>query len=97
MAQASAVDYGIGLAGPHVDLFQGAPFIDAPFLFRDLDHWNKCSTRICSSDRRRDRQESRGDADRLPQAAARATSSLTAGAQPGRDERPKVRVQGAPI
>ena len=29
------------LAGAYVDVFEAAPFIDAPFLFRDLDHWNK--------------------------------------------------------
>src|SRR5688500_20224898 len=41
MAQGKAVDYAI--ASPaHMSTFsKAAPFIDAPFLFRDLKHWNK--------------------------------------------------------
>src|SRR5712692_10388136 len=35
------VDYGI-VSPAHMSTFsKAAPFIDAPFLFRDLDHWNK--------------------------------------------------------
>jgi TRAP-type C4-dicarboxylate transport system substrate-binding protein len=41
MAQGRAVDYGI-VSPAHMSTFsKAAPFIDAPFLFRDLDHWNK--------------------------------------------------------
>ena len=41
MAQGKAVDYGI-VSPAHMSTFStAAPFIDAPFLFRDLDHWNK--------------------------------------------------------
>jgi TRAP-type transport system periplasmic protein len=41
MAQGKAVDYGI-VSPAHMSTFsRAAPFIDAPFLFRDLDHWNK--------------------------------------------------------
>ena len=41
MAQGKAVDYGI-VSPAHMSTFsKGAPFIDAPFLFRDLAHWNK--------------------------------------------------------
>ena len=41
MAQGKAVDYGI-VSPAHMSTFsKAAPFIDAPFLFRDLDHWNK--------------------------------------------------------
>ena len=41
MAQGRAVDYGI-VSPAHMSTFsRAAPFIDAPFLFRDLDHWNK--------------------------------------------------------
>jgi len=29
------------LAGAHVDVLEGGAVIDAPFLFRDLNHWNK--------------------------------------------------------
>ncbi len=41
MNQGAAVDYGI-VSPAHMSTFsKAAPFIDAPFLFRDLDHWNK--------------------------------------------------------
>src|SRR5918997_4828981 len=40
MAQGRAVDYGI-VSPAHMSTFsRAAPFIDAPFLFRDLAHWN---------------------------------------------------------
>ncbi|MFC3124284.1 TRAP transporter substrate-binding protein [Pseudoroseomonas globiformis] len=41
MAQGRAVDYGI-VSPAHMSTFsRAAPFIDAPFLFRDLAHWNR--------------------------------------------------------
>ena len=41
MAQGKAVDYGI-VSPAHMSTFsKAAPFIDAPFLFRDQAHWNK--------------------------------------------------------
>jgi tripartite ATP-independent transporter DctP family solute receptor len=41
MNQGKAVDYGI-VSPAHMSTFsKAAPFIDAPFLFRDLEHWNK--------------------------------------------------------
>ena len=41
MNQGKAVDYAI-VSPAHMSTFaKAAPFIDAPFLFRDLDHWNK--------------------------------------------------------
>jgi TRAP-type transport system periplasmic protein len=41
MAQGKAVDYGI-VSPAHMSTFsKAAPFIDAPFLFSDLSHWNK--------------------------------------------------------
>jgi tripartite ATP-independent transporter DctP family solute receptor len=41
MNQGKAVDYGI-VSPAHMSTFsKAAPFIDAPFLFRDIDHWNK--------------------------------------------------------
>jgi len=41
MAQGKAVDYGI-VSPAHMSTFsKAAPFIDAPFIFRDLAHWNK--------------------------------------------------------
>jgi len=41
MAQGKAVDYGI-VSPAHMSTFsKAAPFIDAPFVFRDIPHWNK--------------------------------------------------------
>ncbi|MDP3082164.1 MAG: TRAP transporter substrate-binding protein [Rubrivivax sp.] len=41
MNQGKAVDFAI-VSPAHMSTFsRAAPFIDAPFLFRDLDHWNK--------------------------------------------------------
>ncbi len=41
MNQGKAVDYAI-VSPAHMSTFsKAAPFIDAPFLFRDLAHWNK--------------------------------------------------------
>jgi len=41
MNQGKAVDYGI-VSPAHMSTFsRAAPFIDAPFIFRDLNHWNK--------------------------------------------------------
>lgn len=41
MAQGRAVDYGI-VSPAHMSTFsRAAPFVDAPFLFRDLAHWNR--------------------------------------------------------
>ncbi|MEZ5843214.1 MAG: TRAP transporter substrate-binding protein [Hyphomicrobiaceae bacterium] len=41
MAQGKAVDFAI-VSPAHMSTFsKAAPFIDAPFLFRDIAHWNK--------------------------------------------------------
>ncbi|GIX08314.1 TRAP transporter substrate-binding protein [Elioraea sp.] len=41
MAQGRAVDYAV-VSPAHMSTFsRAAPFIDAPFLFNDLNHWNK--------------------------------------------------------
>jgi len=41
MNQGKAVDYAI-VSPAHMSTFsKAAPFIDAPFIFRDLEHWNK--------------------------------------------------------
>ena len=41
MNQGKGVDYAVVSPG-HISTFsRTAPFIDAPFLFRDLDHWRK--------------------------------------------------------
>ena len=40
MSQGQAVDFAV-VSPAHMSTFsKAAPFIDAPFLFRDLDHWN---------------------------------------------------------
>ena len=40
MAQGKAVDYAV-VSPAHMSTFsKAAPFIDAPFIFRDLKHWN---------------------------------------------------------
>ena len=40
LAQGKAVDYAI-VSPAHMSTFsKAAPFIDAPFIFRDLAHWN---------------------------------------------------------
>src|SRR6186997_452428 len=41
MAQGKAVDYGIVSPAHMSTSSKAAPFIDAPFLFRDVDHLNK--------------------------------------------------------
>src|SRR5262245_5753681 len=41
MAQGKAVDYAIVSPAHMSTFYKAAPFIDAPFLFRDLAHWNK--------------------------------------------------------
>jgi tripartite ATP-independent transporter DctP family solute receptor len=41
MSQGTAVDFAV-VSPAHMSTFsKAAPFIDAPFLFRDLKHWNK--------------------------------------------------------
>src|SRR5215216_2815116 len=41
MAQGKAVDYGI-VSPAHMSTFaKAAPFIDAPFVFKDIEHMNK--------------------------------------------------------
>ena len=41
MNQGKGVDYAIVSPGHMSTFSRSAPFIDAPFLFRDLDHWRK--------------------------------------------------------
>src|SRR5205085_6937600 len=41
MSQGISVDYGV-VSPAHMSTFaKAAPLLDMPFLFRDLDHWNK--------------------------------------------------------
>ena len=90
MAQGKAVDYAI-VSPAHMSTFsKAAPFIDAPFLFRDLDHWNK----VLDADLLKPvadevNAEGRGDADRLRRRRHAQHLRQQAGAQPGRDEGPE--------
>ena len=90
MAQGKAVDYGI-VSPAHMSTFsKAAPFIDAPFLFRDLDALEQgARRRPAQADRRRGGQERRGDADRLRRRRHAQHLRQQAGAQPGRDEGPE--------
>ncbi len=90
MNQGISVDYGI-VSPAHMSTFsKAAPFIDAPFLFRDLDHWNKVldadtlkpiADEVCGQGRR--------DADRLRRRRHAQHLRQQAGAQPGGDEGPQ--------
>src|SRR5437016_13117322 len=41
MSQGISVDYGV-VSPAHMSTFaKAAPLLDMPFLFRDLDHWNR--------------------------------------------------------
>ena len=66
MAQGKAVDFAI-VSPAHMSTFsKAAPFIDAPFLFRDLEHWNKVlDADTVQADRRRGGATRRRHADRL--------------------------------
>src|SRR5207237_7170166 len=41
MSQGISVDYGVVSPAHMSTLAKAAPLLDMPFLFRDLDHWNK--------------------------------------------------------
>ncbi len=77
MNQGVSVDYAI-VSPAHMSTFsKAAPFIDAPFLFRDLEHWNK----VLDADTlkpvpTKSRQKPKSCSSATP-AAARATSSPT--------------------
>jgi TRAP-type C4-dicarboxylate transport system substrate-binding protein len=98
MAQGRAVDYGI-VSPAHMSTFsKAAPFIDAPFLFRDLDHWNK----VLDQDLLRpiaDEVEKRAEVMLIGYAGG-GTRNIFAN-RPAKDlaglKGLRVRVQGAPI
>ena len=98
MAQGKAVDFAI-VSPAHMSTFsKAAPFVDAPFLFRDLAHWNKVL----------DADLFKGVADEVEQKAEVALIGYAGGGvrnifsnKPARTlaelKGLKVRVQGAPI
>ena len=98
MAQGKAVDYAI-VSPAHMSTFsKAAPFVDAPFLFRDLAHWNKVL----------DADLFKSVADEVEQKAEVALIGYAGGGvrnifsnKPARNlaelKGLKVRVQGAPI
>jgi tripartite ATP-independent transporter DctP family solute receptor len=98
MNQGISVDYGI-VSPAHMSTFsKAAPFIDAPFLFRDLDHWNK----VLDADTLKpiaDEVSAKGDV-MLIGFAGGGTRNIFAN-KPVRNLQEmkglKVRVQGAPI
>jgi TRAP-type C4-dicarboxylate transport system substrate-binding protein len=98
MAQGRAVDYAI-VSPAHMSTFsRAAPFIDAPFLFRDLDHWNK----VLDADTLKpiaDEVNAKGDVMLIGYAGG-GTRNIFAN-KPVRNLQEmkglKVRVQGAPI
>ena len=98
MNQGISVDYGI-VSPAHMSTFsKAAPFIDAPFLFRDLDHWNK----VLDADTLKpiaDEVDAKGDV-MLIGFAGGGTRNIFAN-KPVRNlaemKGLKVRVQGAPI
>jgi TRAP-type C4-dicarboxylate transport system substrate-binding protein len=98
MNQGISVDYAI-VSPAHMSTFsKAAPFIDAPFLFRDLDHWNK----VIEADTLKpiaDEVSAKGDV-MLIGFAGGGTRNIFAN-KPVRNLQEmkglKVRVQGAPI
>ena len=98
MNQGISVDYAI-VSPAHMSTFsKAAPFIDAPFLFRDLDHWNK----VLDADTLKpiaDEVNAKGDVMLIGYAGG-GTRNIFAN-KPVRNlaemKGLKVRVQGAPI
>jgi tripartite ATP-independent transporter DctP family solute receptor len=98
MNQGISVDYAI-VSPAHMSTFsKAAPFIDAPFLFRDIDHWNK----VINADTLKpiaDEVSAKGDV-MLIGFAGGGTRNIFAN-KPVRNLQEmkglKVRVQGAPI
>src|SRR5215467_9644598 len=98
MNQGISVDYAI-VSPAHMSTFsKAAPFIDAPFLFRDLDHWNK----VLDADTLKpiaDEVNAKGDVMLIGYAGG-GTRNIFAN-KPVRNLQEmkglKVRVQGAPI
>ena len=98
MAQGKAVDFAV-VSPAHMSTFsKAAPFIDAPFLFRDLDHWNK----VLDADLLKpiaDEIAKRADVMLIGYAGGgvRNIFSNKAGSNLADIKDLKVRVQGAPI
>ncbi len=87
MAQGKAVDYAI-VSPAHMSTFsKAAPFIDAPFLFRDLDHWNKVlDADVLKPVADEIDAEGRRDVDRLRRRRHAQHLRQQAGQEHGRDE-----------
>ena len=98
MNQGISIDYAI-VSPAHMSTFaKAAPFIDAPFLFRDLDHWNK----VLNSDTLKpiaDEVAAKGDVMLIGYAGG-GTRNVFANKPAGNLAElkgMKIRVQGAPI
>ena len=87
MNQGNSVDYAI-VSPAHMSTFsRAAPFIDAPFLFRDLDHWNKVlDADVLKPVADEIAQKGGRHADRLRRRRHPQHLRQQAGAQPRRDE-----------
>ena len=98
MNQGISVDYGI-VSPAHMSTFsKAAPFIDAPFLFRDIDHWNK----VLDADTLKpiaDEVNAKGDVMLIGFAGGGTRNIFANKAVRNLNEMKglKVRVQGAPI
>jgi len=98
MNQGISVDYAI-VSPAHMSTFaKAAPFMDAPFLFRDLDHWNK----VLNSDTLKpiaDEVSAKADVMLIGYAGGGTRNIFSK--QPARNlaelKGMKIRVQGAPI
>ena len=98
MAQGKAVDFAV-VSPAHMSTFsKAAPFIDAPFLFRDLEHWNK----VLDADTFKpiaDEVSKRADVMLIGYAGGGVRNIFSNKPASGLDDIKglKVRVQGAPI
>jgi len=98
MAQGKAVDFAV-VSPAHMSTFsKAAPFIDAPFLFRDLEHWNK----VLDADTFKpiaDEVAKRADVMLIGYAGGGVRNIFSNKPASGLDDIKglKVRVQGAPI
>ena len=90
MSQGKAVDYGI-VSPAHMSTFaKAAPFIDAPFVFKGIEHMNKVvEAEYPGADRRRSRGEGRSRADRLCGRRRPQHIRQQAAQEPGRHQGPQ--------
>ncbi len=98
MSQGRAVDYGI-VSPAHMSTFaKAAPFIDAPFVFRDIDHMNAVVEKNLLKSIADDVEKPRGSAaDRHAGGGTRNIFANKSIKNLAEIKGLKIRVQGAPI